>query len=405
MATKYINNSGTDLSFVYTPYTTGTKANASGYKTSTGSDLSDLFAKYVDYKAPNSGYLDLCGNDLSTLYQGIPRIISFNNMSTGANARVRYMHAYNSTNVFVAGDFSTIGVATATNHVARWNGSSWSALSTNGTPPAGTTANDIYAYDLSNVFVCNGNRVSRWDGVASTWSTFVTVTGGIPSSNVETIYVYDLSNIYIGGLFTTINSTVAANNIAMWNGITWSALGGATGGGTSGKVFTIRGYNPSNVYVGGNFVTVKNSSDLTVNNVAKWDGTVWSALTTSGGTIGTSTNVNENAIYVLDQNNVYIGSNNLHLWNGTNLVLLISSTYVFGLYAFDTTNVYFTGFFGGQLRRWNGSTATTVAYVDNYVLDIASIDNFTLILAGQFTTAGVASSGQSSFPYILKMNI
>jgi hypothetical protein len=309
------------------------------------------------------------------------------------------MHAYDSTHVFVTGDFTTIGGVSATRH-AMWNGSSWSALSTNGTPPTGTIYS-IYAYDLSNVFVCNGVRVSKWSG--STWSTFVTATG----SYIETIYVYDLSNIYVGGLFTSVNpgtGTVTANNIAMWNGTTWSALGGGTGGGTSGRVYTIRGYDVSNVYVGGGFATVKNSIDLSVNNIAKWNGTTWSALTTSGGIIGTpGLVVNENAIYVLDASTVYIGGRDLYLWNGINLINLGYSLYVFGLYAFSTTNVIFTA--QGVLRRWNGSTAVTIGYVNNYVLAISAIDNFTLIIGGQFTTAGIATTGQASLPYIAKMNI
>jgi hypothetical protein len=44
---KYLNQSGTDLSLVYASYTTDTKTKTNKYKTSTGLDLSDLFAPYL----------------------------------------------------------------------------------------------------------------------------------------------------------------------------------------------------------------------------------------------------------------------------------------------------------------------------------------------------------------------
>ena len=384
MTTKYLNQSGTDLSFVYASYIGGQKAIASGYKTSTGLDLSDLFAKYTNFKRPDSGYLDLTGNDLSTLYQGRPITYTFSNMLTttgNTNNLVNGIHAFNLTNVFVGGQFTTIG-GTSANYVAKWNGSSWSALSGSGTPPGGTCY-EVYAYNLENVFVCHGSGVSKWNSLTSTWSSFL--TGGV----VHTIYVYDLSNIYVGGSFTSVNpGSVSANNIARWNGSSWSALRG----GTDGVVNVIRGYDLGNIYVGGVFPNATNSSSLLVNYIAKWNGTTWSALNNSGG-VGTSGSaVNRNGLYILGPSNVYIGGGyNLFLWNGTTIAIVVATNTIYAIYAFEASNIIFGG--NGTLRLWNGSTATNISpNVGGNVIAISVIDSSNIFIGGQFDNASVGKS-------------
>ena len=82
-------------------------------------------------------------------------------------------------NVYVGGYFTVIGTVAA-NHIAKWNGSTWSAL--------GTGMNDaVYAFAVIG------------------------------------------SDLYAGGCFTTAGG-VSANHIAKWNGTAWSALGTGTNG-------------------------------------------------------------------------------------------------------------------------------------------------------------------------------
>jgi hypothetical protein len=80
------------------------------------------------------------------------------------------------------------------------------------------------------------------------------------------------SEVYVGGKFITAGE-VTSNNIAKWNGSSWSALGsGLRGDMERVRAIAISG---SDVYVGGAF-----SSAGTVNahNIGKWNGDSWSVL-------------------------------------------------------------------------------------------------------------------------------
>jgi hypothetical protein len=89
--------------------------------------------------------------------------------------------------------------------------------------------------------------------------------------------VYVLSeyngNLIAGGLFLSAGG-VPANNIASWDGTSWSALGGGMGGIFYQYVFALAVYN-GNLIAGGYFTT---SDGMPTNGMAKWDGTSWSGM-------------------------------------------------------------------------------------------------------------------------------
>jgi hypothetical protein len=76
--------------------------------------------------------------------------------------------------------------------------------------------------------------------------------GGLAGAN-NTVYALAADgsgNVYAGGDFTVIG-TVTANRIAKWNGSVWSALGG----GAQGTVNALA-VSGTNLYVGGDFTSV-----------------------------------------------------------------------------------------------------------------------------------------------------
>jgi hypothetical protein len=94
------------------------------------------------------------------------------------------------------------------------------------------------------------NNVAKWDG--TTWTTL----GGGTNGPVDSMTVYDDgsgSALYVGGSFTVAGG-VAANRIARWNGSSWSAVGS----GTSGSVlafatFDVHDHSGPALYAGGDF--------------------------------------------------------------------------------------------------------------------------------------------------------
>jgi len=127
------------------------------------------------------------------------------------------------------------------------------------------------------------NNIARWDG--SSWSALVGPSGTGADGSVDSLAVYDDGTgeaLYVGGWFTTAGG-VTANNIARWDGSAWSALVGPSGTGTDDDVESLAVYDDGTgeaLYVGGYFTT---AGGVTVNSIARWDGSDWSALSGPSG--------------------------------------------------------------------------------------------------------------------------
>ena len=77
------------------------------------------------------------------------------------------------------------------------------------------------------------------------------------------------TDLYAGGSFTKAGGS-AATNVAKWNGSVWSALGS----GMNNSVYALA-VSGSHLYAGGLFAKAGGSG---ANLIAKWDGSAWSAL-------------------------------------------------------------------------------------------------------------------------------
>jgi len=155
--------------------------------------------------------------------------------------------------------------------VAKWTGSNWLPLDTQ----AGNT--DVWALASYNGQLYAGGSYSnfngtgaagivRWNG--SSWSGVGTGFGLFDA--VRTFGVFN-SQLYIGGAFDTIGG-VPANNIVSWNGSNYSALQG----GVNTQVQSLFPHG-SKLFVGGTFWMV-NSTTTNANRAAHWDGSAWTVL-------------------------------------------------------------------------------------------------------------------------------
>jgi uncharacterized circularly permuted ATP-grasp superfamily protein len=96
---------------------------------------------------------------------------------------------------------------------------------------------------------------------------------GLPFDLFYPVGVFGLavsgSDVFVGGRFTNAGGMAAAN-IAKWNGSAWSALGQGLN-----ESVTALAVSGSEVYAGGSFTM---AGGVPANCVAKWNGSAWSAL-------------------------------------------------------------------------------------------------------------------------------
>src|SRR6516165_680342 len=108
------------------------------------------------------------------------------------------------------------------------------------------------------------NRIAKWDG--TTWSALGT---GMTheTDRVGALAVYDDSTgsaLYAGGTFPTAGG-VRVSNIAKWDSATWSALGSGTNGPINALQVYDDGTGPA-LHAGGQFLSV---GDVEAMNIAR----------------------------------------------------------------------------------------------------------------------------------------
>lgn len=327
------------------------------------------------------------------------------------NGGVRTLLA-DGTDLYVGGDFLDAGGVNAADYIAKWNGTNWSALSSNS---AGDGSLNSYvsalAMDSDGKLYVGGNftdvagpiftlltadYIAEFD--SGGWANLGYGASGNGSLNGEVLSIaVSGSNLYVGGYFTDVangsSKVTAADCIAKWNGTAWSALGnnGSSEGSLSGLVYAITVDASGNVYAGGGFLDIKNS-DGNINNeadfVAKWDGTSWSALGNDGngnGALGlisynypiralamSGTKVYVGGIFSVNNNGTALAGKNLAIWDQTNWRTLAAANTDGALnsmicaIAIDGANVYVGGDFtdvanganvlhaAGYIAKWDG---------------------------------------------------
>lgn len=205
----------------------------------------------------------------------------------GVCGGVVYALAVTGTTVYVGGAFTMAGNVPALN-IAKWDSDTgtWSALGGGLNFPVYAIAvkgDDVY---VGGDFTETGdglrvNRIAKWDSTSDTWSALSMGVGG-SSFGVRAIAVSG-SDVYVGGIFSQAIGVPGTSGIAKWDGTRWSALGSGICSLSPAVCGDVRAIvvSGTDVYVGGSFPAIFDPTlnrNLTVNSIAKWNGTSWSAL-------------------------------------------------------------------------------------------------------------------------------
>jgi len=228
-----------------------------------------------------------------------------------------YALAISGTDLYVGGNFSSAG-GTSVNNIARWDGSSWYSVGDGFDAPVQSIAVSLTKVYAGGQFTHSGstsiNRIAQWNG--SSWSAL----GSGVDDIVMAVHVSG-SDVYAGGYFYNAGGN-PAKLIAKWDGSNWSALGSGLGNGYSDVVICITS-DGSTVFAGGTYSDNK--------FISSWDGSNWTSLPSSG--IGLNNWVYSLVIY---NGTLYAGGNftlsagstvnHVAKWNGTSWTALGNGT-------------------------------------------------------------------------------
>lgn len=294
------------------------------------------------------------------------------------------------TSLFLGGGF-TLADGLNAQRVARWDGQTYSALSTGFNNEVGA----LVAFDedgpgpLEPALFAGGRftladgitarRIARWNGTS--WSPVGSGIGPFGDSTVGSLAVFDEDGVgpnspalFVGGSFEEAGGT-PAENIARWNGQIWSAVGG----GANGAVTELyvhdedgAGPLPPALFVGGAFFA---AGGVSANCLARWDGSHWSE-------VGGGVNFFVDAMVTWDDDGP--GPNPPALFVGGNFTVVGGNVPI------------------SYVAKWDGQNWSDVGGgTDSNILSLAVFDEDgagselpKLFAAGQFTMAGGVAANQ-----------
>ena len=326
--------------------------------------------------------------------------------------------------LYAGGNFTTAGGASA-NRIAKWNGSSWSALGSGMSGAGFSTVQALAVYDdgggpalyaggsFDSAGGVTANRIAKWDG--TDWSPL----GSGLNGPVHVLAVHDDGGgpaLYAGGGFTTAGG-VAANRIAKWDGTSWTPLGSGLNDGVL-ALAVYEGGGPA-LYVGGVFT---NAGGVAANRIAKWDGSNWAPVGSGVDDVdGDFDEIEVDALAVFDGGTgpaLYAGGSfstaggvatgSIARWDGSSWSALgggFGGSYVRDLAVYDEGGGPAL-YVGGQwdhpgsrnIARWDGSSWSGLPidmdYEDDFVLSMAAYDDGSgpaLFVGGDFPATDQAT--------------
>ncbi len=114
------------------------------------------------------------------------------------------------------------------------------------------------------------HNIAAWDSLNG-WSS-ITPLGNL-NNQINDMAEYQ-GNLYVAGEFVSVNN-LSVNRIAMWNGTTWSNVGGGVDGSIE-KIYSMVVYH-GRLYVCGDF-TNAGTSNISTRYIARWNGTQWDSV-------------------------------------------------------------------------------------------------------------------------------
>ncbi|HZC54361.1 MAG TPA: hypothetical protein VE441_17960 [Mycobacterium sp.] len=359
--------------------------------------------------------------------------------SLQSGSSVTAMNTDNPGVLYVGGNFTSAGGNAKAKRIARWNGTSWSALG-NGLPDGGVFA---IAYDkqTDRVFAggtfhdaggnANADFLAVWDG--ATWAPFCTRMAGGPGptfgGSVAALQIIG-NTLYVGGAFQNGAGLDAADYLLACDLTTGDSSSTVLNDGDfTGAVYALTADSNGVLYAGGGFINLDQIP--AADHVAAYDG-AWHAM---GGDNDVNTFVRSLTAHGPD---VYVGTDAVNVagipqadhvvrWNGASWSAVGTNTATTDGWFPTTAFIYALADYGsivvaaGSFQNANGTAAAdSIAYFDGTRWRPVGSDgagngpfsgNGTALgialghvyLGGNFTSAGGDTLSRSIAAYALRL--
>ena len=321
--------------------------------------------------------------------------------------------------VYILGNFENASANSTADFIARWNGASWEGIGSNGAGESifdCDTSNcdfidlviapndDIF---VSGFFTLAGQSdpisIAKWDG--TTW----TAVGNEPVY-IRGMAVDNEGHLVVTGDFENLSGVPEADYIAKWDGDSWLALGsnGTGDGFLNAMGYLITAGSNSSLYVSGEFTDV---AGIVGNDyIAKWNGSNWESI---GEHVIDGDEVDLLASSLLVDSTsgtdvLYVGGSlswedhedlQVAKWDGTAWSALEGDSpldgYVNSLAQAPTGALVAVGQFGwrneysySSIASWDGKSWRPLGSDDAYLTSVVVTSDSRLIVGGSFSDLG-----------------
>ncbi|HZN16621.1 MAG TPA: hypothetical protein VFB84_00225 [Micromonosporaceae bacterium] len=333
-------------------------------------------------------------------------VVSTPNASTGQNLFIG-VDATSTTNVWAVGRADHAPQQPFVRPLAaRWNGSSWAVVST---PTLAGQLSGVDGSDPSNVWAVGAREVplgggtytfgpltERWNGTS--WSVVSSPTPpGTVSTTLSGVKTFSATNAWAVGSTVLTPSLAVRTLVQRWNGTIWSTVPSPNPDPAQNLLTDIDGASANDVWAIGNQGN-DGYGGTTAGLVAHWDGTSWSQVDVPGAVSDGTFNVPTlQDVVALSANDVWIVGRAfswldfkmvpiaLH-WNGQTWHRTVMSTApndgqgFQSIAALSATKVYA---FGSVVARWTGTGwAAESATVPGLLTDAAATGTSTVWAVG-----------------------
>ena len=230
------------------------------------------------------------------------------------------------------------------------------------------------------------NNIAIWDG--ETWSTL----GSGMNSDVNALAVLHDGSLVAAGLFTTADG-VNANFVSRWDGESWTTLGA----GFNNEVFTLTVLPNGDLVAGGLFTT---GDGAPASHIARWNGASWSAFGTGLGGPVYSVTVLPNGDLVAGGNYLMAGGTivrHIARWTGSVWQGIGGGmdAAVLAVAAMPTGDLIASGIFSQRIGRFDGSVWKTLGSgLNAQALVLLPLNEVEFLAGGQFVFAGGAPASK-----------